>query len=134
MNYKPHVIAAACLALGLAIGLAASDVAAYTGFPWQEYELQLTQDQTPESLYLCTRFGVVLGGNRSDYDFEQKKQANCVVTALGTPQPDGSFTAVRHSMFWYGRLARNDDPIRVPASRIKAITPVQRPPWYQHLL
>jgi hypothetical protein len=121
MRYKAGLALVVGLLLGQISGMVTSDYAHINGFPHKTHVLELTHENTPESDYACMRFGTILLGNLSDIDLAAHRQANCIVLAIGSPQPDGSFNAVRYSPLWRGRLFEGDDPIRIPANRIKTM-------------
>lgn len=121
MNYKTPILAAACLTLGLAIGLVASDVATYQGFPHETYIVELTHEQTPRSDFRCMWLGTQFGKNLSMQDKKTGAQQDCVLFLTGTRNKDGSFDACNGWESWYFRLANRSHLYKIPAAEIKSM-------------
>jgi hypothetical protein len=120
MKYKSACVATACLILGSALGMAASDYATLYGFPHGSYILEIKLEPTTYSEFTCTKLGAFLGPNLSGFDFANDRQKNCILLVSGKPKSDGSFDAFPLHTTWYGRILRKNTPIGISKDRIKS--------------
>jgi hypothetical protein len=93
MKYKTAVVAIAYLLIGVGASLEASDRATITGFPYDQYMVELAHSPTPESDFRCMRRGANLGTNLSSFDRASEHQRNCLLLVTGKPRREGSFDA-----------------------------------------